>query len=184
MTNKYTHLKPNLTEQELQERVLELATKLGLTEEGALSPEEAGSLAMDIQLSESFKRAGVNLSKTHPVEQWAVFYEERDAKRFARAARASRGGYKTRVERTDSTQWTVVLRNRTNLHAETIARETAELRKLAALHNGDYDGFEATIHQKPGVDFSDAYGEPYTADELASCGISKRPGFALHPDNA
>lgn len=184
MTNKYTHIRPSLTAEELAERVLQLATQLGLTAEGTLSEEEVGRLALDVRLSESFKRAGVNLSKTHMVEQWAVFNNERDAKRFAREAKAARSGYKTRVEQTDSTQWTAVLRNRLNLLPVTIARETAALRKLAALHNGDYDGFEATFYQKPGVDFSDAHGEPYTGDELARCGISKRPGFELHPDNA
>lgn len=123
-------------------------------------------------------------TKPRDIEQWAYFSEARDARRFTREVKATRKGYRARVEQTDSTRWTVVMRNRSDLRPETIGRLTTSTRALAAKHYGGYDGFEATIDRKSGTNFEGIMNDAFTAEELGSCGISKRPGFELHPDNS
>jgi len=184
MTIKYTHIKENLTEQEVEARVFDLATTLGLLKANSVPDEVWSQLSLDVQLLDRIERSGVDPTKRRDIEQWAFFYEARDAKRFAREVTATREGYKARVEQMDCTQWTVVLRNLSDLHPETIGRMTTSNRALATKHNGDYDGFEATIHTKPGIDFEGIMGDAFTAEQLGGCGISKRPGFQLHPYNA
>lgn len=184
MAQNYKHIKENLTNQEIEERVIELAVTLGLVKDNTVPDEVARQLALDVQLIDALERSGVDMAERHEVEQWAVFAEARDARRFAREVVNTRRGYRARVEQTDWTRWTVVLRNRSDLRPENIGRMTTSTRALAAKHNGDYDGFEATIYTKPGVDPECVMGDDFTADELGGCGISKRPGFELHPDNA
>lgn len=184
MANKYKHIKENLTDQEVEARVFDLATTLGLLKDNAVPGEIYRQLSLDVQLLDGIERAGVDLTKPRDIEQWAFFSEARDAKRFAREVSATRKRYKARVEQTDWTRWTVVLRNRSDLRPETIGRMTTSTRALAAKHYGGYDGFEATIDRKPGIDFEGVMDDDFTAEELGSCGISKRPGFELHPDNA
>ena len=184
MTNKYKHMKENLTEQEVEARVFDLATTLGLLKDNSVPDEVWSQLSMDVQLLDGIERAGIDPTKRRDIEQWAFFCEARDAKRFAREVTATLKGYKARVEQTDWTQWTVVLRNLSDLHPETIGRMTTSNRALATKHNGNYDGFEATIDRKPGIDFEGVMDDAFTAEQLEGCGISKRPGFELHPDNA
>lgn len=183
MVSNYKHIKDNLTDEQLEERVVALATTLGLVETNTVPDGVWRELSQDIRLLDSFMRAGVDLAKPRDIEQWAYFSEGRDARRFAREVKATREGYKARVEQTDSTRWTVVMRHRSDLRPETIGRMTTSTRALAAKHYGVYDGFEATIDRKPGINLEGVMGDAFTAHELGSCGISKRPGFELHPDN-
>lgn len=184
MAQNYKHIKENLTNQEIEERVIELAVTLDLIKDNTVPDYVARQLGSDVQLIDALERSGVDMAERREIEQWAVFAEARDARRFAREVVNTRKGYRARVEQTDWTRWTVVLRNRSDLRPATIGRMTTSTCALAHKHNGDYDGFEATIYNEPGADLERVMGEDFTADELGSCGISKRPGFELHPANA
>jgi hypothetical protein len=184
MAQNYKHIKENLTNQEIEERVIELAVTLDLVKDNTVPDEVAHQLVLDVQLLDALERSGVDMAARREIEQWAVFAEARDARRFAREVVNTRKGYRARVEQTDSTRWTVVLRNRSDLRPETIGRMTTSTRALAHMHNGDYDGFEATILKKPSTNLEHIMGDDFTADELGGCGISKRPGFEPHPYSA
>lgn len=184
MTASYLHIKESLTEKDIDHQFSALADRLGLSGAGDLIPEVVTALRDDIRLIDALKCAGVNLSKTRAIEQWAFFELVANAKRFAKALTKTSKGYRARVAERVDDLWPVVIRSRSDLRLDTVGRTTVAMCMLAMSYDGQYDGFEATIEAATDHDFDAVKGEYMTEKQLHDSSISLRPGFEPHPDNA
>lgn len=93
----------------------------------------------------NLREAGDKLTEPRRVDHWAYFKSEQDMKRFRNEV--VKLGYK--VEKTQQNKkandFIVQFWNNAKVDLETIHPVTSALRKLAAKHNGEYDGWETFV---------------------------------------
>lgn len=175
MTKHYNRLREFLSDDELDQRVRKLSEALGFGSD----PDEDlyGQLQRNVRLVGALENSQLDLDKVRAIEQWVYFDDGKQAKRFARAV-AARKNHRARRADFNGSSWPVVVRNRSSLQLETVARMTTTMRALAQQYGGDYDGFEATVQGSPDCDLDGIRGDVMTDDEVQSSGIALRQDTA------
>ena len=175
LTKHYNHLRDFLSDDELDQRVRKLSEALGF---GSDPGEDLyGQLQRDVRLVSALENSELDLDKVWPIEQWVYFDDGQQAKRFARAV-ATQKNHRARRADFNGSSWPVVVRSRSNLQLETVARMTTTMKALAKQYGGDYDGFEATVQRSPECDLDSICGNVMTDDEVKSSGIALRQDTA------